>query len=212
VRAVVYSRDTFFSCSRTFCLISLGDGSSPTIFPFLNSGFIMASRAIPRGYLGWGHTSTLGFSIPAMMGAKLACPDRLCVAFLGDAAFGQQGMDIETSVREKLPIMMVVLNNGGFSGYEKHHPSTSKVSPSNVQNYSKVAEGLGAYSERIEKSDDLVPAFKRGIKSANAGRTALIECITTVFPRYPGFVHALDTSSLFFLSSFRLLSGFEGFY
>jgi acetolactate synthase-1/2/3 large subunit len=129
-----------------------------------------------------------------MIGAKLACPDRLCVAFFGDAAFGQQGLDIETSVREKLPILMVVMNNGGFGGYEKHHPSTSKVSPSkvspsNVQNYSKVAEGLGAHSERIEKPDDLVPAFKRGIKSANAGRTALIECITTVFPRYPGFAY-----------------------
>lgn len=144
---------------------------------------------IPRGYLGWGHTSTLGFSIPAMLGAKLACPDRLCVAFLGDAAFGQQGLDIETSVREKLPILMVVLNNGGFSGYEKHHPSTSKVSPSTVQNYSKVADGLGAYSARIEKPDDLVPAFKHGIKAVQSGKTAVIECITAIFPRAAGFAY-----------------------
>jgi len=144
---------------------------------------------IPRGYLGWGHTSTLGFSIPAMIGAKLACPDRLCVALLGDASIGQQGMDIETSVRNKLPILMVVLNNSGFGGYERHHPSTSKVSPSTVQSYSKVAEGLGAYSERIDKPDELVPAFKRGIKSVDSGKAALIEVISTVFPKYPGFAY-----------------------
>jgi len=144
---------------------------------------------IPRGYLGWGHTSTLGFSIPAMIGARLAYPDRLCVAFLGDAAVGQQGMDIETSVRNKLPILMVVLNNGGFGGYEKHHPSTSKVLPPEVQNYSKIADGLGAYSERVEKPDDLIPAFKRGIKSVDGGKTDVIEVISAIFPKYPGFAY-----------------------
>jgi acetolactate synthase-1/2/3 large subunit len=145
---------------------------------------------IPRGYLGWGHTSTLGFSIPAVMGAKLACPDRLCIAFMGDAAVGQQIPDVETSVREKIPVLFVVLNNGGFGGYEKHHPSTSKVSPPTIQNYAKVGEGFGAYAERVEKPDDIIPAIKRGIKSVEAGRSALIEVISAIFPKYPFFVYA----------------------
>ena len=58
----------------------------------------------PHSYVGWGKTTHLGASIPLMIGAKMAMPERMCVAFLGDGAFGMSGLDIETAVRAELPI------------------------------------------------------------------------------------------------------------
>lgn len=138
---------------------------------------------VPHGYLGWGHVTTLGFGLGAAMGAKLAMPERMVVNFIGDASSGMVGMDFETPVREKIPILTIVLNNGQFGGYERHHPHTYKV----TGNYSKVAEALGAYSERIEEPDEIIPAIKRGMKSVNSGHYALIEFMTANFPTFPRF-------------------------
>jgi len=131
---------------------------------------------IPRGYLGWGHHSTLGFSLGGAMGAKLAEPDKMVVNVMGDGAFGMVGMDFETAVREKIPILTIVLNNSGMGTYFKMTPSTSKLSG----NYAKIAEALGGYSERIEDPDEIIPAIKRAEKSLRSGRAALLEIITKV--------------------------------
>ncbi|GBC75167.1 Sulfoacetaldehyde acetyltransferase [archaeon HR06] len=144
----------------------------------------------PRGYLGWGdywrgHTTTLGFSLGAAMGAKLAEPKKLVVNFMGDAAIGMVGMDLDTALREKIPIMTIVWNNSCFGGYSKRTPSTSKLLPHTITNYSKVAEGLGWYCERIEKPDEIISAIKRGIKEVEGGKPALLEFITKEFPIYP---------------------------
>jgi len=144
----------------------------------------------PRGYLGWGdywrgHTTTLGFSLGAAMGAKLAEPKKLVVNFMGDAAIGMVGMDLDTALREKIPIMTIVWNNSCFGGYSKRTPSTSKLLPHTITNYAKVAEGLGWYCERIEKPDEIIPAIKRGVKEVETGKPALLEFITKEFPVYP---------------------------
>ena len=65
----------------------------------------------PRGYMGWGKSHALGTGLGLIMGAKLAAPDKFCVNFMGDAAFGMTGLDFETAVRCNLPILTVVLNN-----------------------------------------------------------------------------------------------------
>ena len=77
---------------------------------------------IPNGYIGWGKSTQLGYSLGLMMGAKLAAPDRLAINVMGDAAFGMSGLDLETAVREKIPILTIVLNNSALGGYEKHMP------------------------------------------------------------------------------------------
>ena len=73
---------------------------------------------MPRGYIGWGHSTQLGFSLGCAMGAKLACPGKLVVNFMGDTAFGMVGMDVETAVREQIPILTVLLNNSAMGNYE----------------------------------------------------------------------------------------------
>src|SRR5690606_36727169 len=54
----------------------------------------------PLSYLGWGKTTQLGYGLGLAMGAKLACPDKLCINVWDDAAIGFTGMDFETAVRE----------------------------------------------------------------------------------------------------------------
>jgi acetolactate synthase-1/2/3 large subunit len=139
---------------------------------------------VPRGYIGWGHSTQLGFSLGCSMGAKLACPDKLVVNFMGDTAIGMVGMDIETAVREEIPILTLVLNNSAMGNYEKYIPiATEKYRTKFTSgNYSEVARSLGAFSERIEKPAEVGPAIRRGIAATREGRPALIEFLTREEP------------------------------
>src|SRR4030081_1111583 len=65
----------------------------------------------PRGYLGWGKSHQLGTGLGLAIGAKIGAPEKFCVNFMGDAAFGMTGLDFETAVRSRIPILTVVLNN-----------------------------------------------------------------------------------------------------
>ena len=73
----------------------------------------------PRGYMGWGKSHALGTGLGLIMGAKLAAPDKFCVNFMGDAAFGMTGLDFETAVRCGIPITTIVLNNSAMA-IERH--------------------------------------------------------------------------------------------
>jgi len=136
----------------------------------------------PRGYLGWGHHSTLGFSLGGSIGAKLAKPEKLVVNVMGDGGFGMVGMDFETAAREKLPIMTIVLNNSGMGEYFTFTPTTAVLSG----DYARVAEGLGGYGERVEDPDEIAPAIKRAEKAMRSGRPALLEMITRTDVEYQG--------------------------
>ena len=144
---------------------------------------------VPHGYVGWGKSTQLGTGLGLAMGDRLAAPDRLCVNLMGDVAFGMVGMDFETAVRSKIPILTVMLNNGLMGGYDKYLPvSTERWGLRYVSgDYAKVAEGLGGYTERVEKPHDLVPAFRRALEEVQAGRPALLEVLTreeAVYPKY----------------------------
>jgi acetolactate synthase-1/2/3 large subunit len=138
----------------------------------------------PRGYIGWGHSTQLGFSLGAAMGAKLAEPAKLVVNFMGDAAFGMVGMDVETAVREQIPILTLLVNNSAMGNYETHIPKACERfgTKSLSGNYSEVARGLGAYTERIEHPGDIAAALVRGIGATREGLPALLEFITCEEP------------------------------
>lgn len=144
---------------------------------------------VPHGYIGWGKSTPLGAGLGLAIGAKLAAPARLVVNLMGDAAFGMVGMDFETAVRSRLPIVTIVLNNGLMGGYAKYLPvSTERFGTRYLSgDYSKVAEGLGGYTERIEKPHELVPALRRAIAETEAGRAALLEVVTREQPEYPTY-------------------------
>ena len=134
----------------------------------------------PRSYIGWGKSTQLGYGLGLIMGAKLAAPEKLAINVMGDAAFGMAGMDFETAVRERIPILTIILNNSALGGYEHHLPiATEKYGTKFLSgDYTKVAEGLGGYSEKVEAPDDIIPSIERAQKETEAGRPALLEVIT----------------------------------
>ena len=134
----------------------------------------------PNGYIGWGKSTQLGYSLGLALGAKLAAPDKLVVNFLGDAAVGMSGMDIETSVRSRIPILSVVVNNSALGGYEKHLPiATEKFGTKFLTgDYAQLAASMGAYTEKVTEPRDIVPALRRAADQVQKGQTALVECIT----------------------------------
>jgi thiamine pyrophosphate-dependent acetolactate synthase large subunit-like protein len=137
------------------------------------------SRA-PLTYLGWGKTTQLGYGLGLVMGAKLAKPDHLCVNVWGDAAIGMTGMDFETAVRARIPILSILFNNHAMAcELADMAESTARYRSTDIGgNYAEFARALGGYGERIERPEEIVPAIQRGIRQTEAGTPALLEFIT----------------------------------
>jgi thiamine pyrophosphate-dependent acetolactate synthase large subunit-like protein len=139
----------------------------------------------PRGFIGWGKSSQLGSSLGFALGAKLAAPDKLVVCFMGDTAIGMCGMDLETAVRERIPILVVLVNNGTMGGYERYIPIASEKYRSRylTGDYLKVADGLGCWVERVAEPGEIAAALKRAIavtqrSGTSKARPALVEFVT----------------------------------
>lgn len=134
----------------------------------------------PRGYIGWGKSTQLGYGLGLSLGAKLAAPGKQVINVMGDAAFGMAGLDLETAVRAEIPIMTIVLNNGVMTHYDSHMPYASDRFGSNELggNYAMVAEGLGAHAQRIDTPDKLGAAFRRAMAANADGKPALVEVMT----------------------------------
>jgi len=134
----------------------------------------------PLTYLGWGKTTQLGYGLGLAMGAKLANPDKLCINFWGDAAIGFTGMDFETAVRERLPILSILSNNFSMAIELKVMPiSTEKYRSTDISgNYADFAKALGGYGERVTEPGAIKDAIKRGVAATKEGKPALLEFIT----------------------------------
>jgi acetolactate synthase-1/2/3 large subunit len=134
----------------------------------------------PLSYIGWGKTTQLGYGLGLAMGAKLAHPDKVCINVWGDAAIGFTGMDFETAVRERIPILSILLNNFSMAIELPVMPvSTEKYRATDISgNYADFARALGGYGERVTTPDQIVPAIKRGIEQTREGVPALLEFIT----------------------------------
>ena len=134
----------------------------------------------PLSYIGWGKTTQLGYGLGLAMGAKLARPDKLCINVWGDAAIGFTGMDFETAVRERIPILSILLNNFSMAIELKVMPvSTEKYRATDISgDYAAMARAFGGYGERITEPAEIAPAIRRGIAETEAGKPALLEFIT----------------------------------
>ena len=135
----------------------------------------------PLSFIGWGKTTQLGYGLGLAMGAKLACPDKLCINVWGDAAIGFTGMDFETAARERIPILSILLNNSAMAIEVPGMPvSTEKYRSTDISgHYADFARALGGYGERVTEPDQIIPAILRGIAATEAGQPALLEFITT---------------------------------
>ncbi len=143
----------------------------------------------PLSYIGWGKTTQLGMGLGLAMGAKLAKPDKLCINLWGDAAIGFTGMDFETAVRERIPILSILLNNFSMAIELKVMPiSTEKYRSTDISgDYAAMARAFGGYGERVTQPGEIKAAIQRGIEQTQAGKPALLEFITAKETRVSKF-------------------------
>lgn len=135
----------------------------------------------PLSYIGWGKSTQLGYGLGLAMGAKLAHPDRLCINVMGDAAFGMTGLDFETAVRERIPILTVVLNNFSMAIELAEMPiSTERYRSTDIGgDYAGIARDLGGWGERVTDPSELGAAVRRAVAATEAGTPALLEVLTS---------------------------------
>src|SRR3569623_953119 len=134
----------------------------------------------PHSYIGWGKSPQLGYGLGLAMGAKLACPDKLCINVRGDAAIGYTGTDLETAARDKIPILSILLNNEAMAIELPIMPeATAKYRATDISgDYAAFARSLGCPGERVPEASEIVPALKRAIAATEAGQPAQVEIIT----------------------------------
>ena len=111
------------------------------------------------------------------MGAKLAQPDKLCINVWGDAAIGFTGMDFETAVRERIPILSILMNNFSMAiELPIMQVATEKYRSTDISgNYADMAKAFGGYGERITEpgeisAGDSDAASRRPESAARAAR------------------------------------------
>ncbi|MFQ6040495.1 MAG: thiamine pyrophosphate-dependent enzyme, partial [Candidatus Poribacteria bacterium] len=143
---------------------------------------------IPRGFMGWGNVSTLGFSLAAAMAAKLAYPRRQCVNITGEGGVGYMIGNFEALVRYNIGVTTIHINNGGFSGYgpgfwgNGHDPYTCEVSDHSVTDMSEAVKALGYYAEHVTEPSEIIPALKRAFDENARNRPAYLEFICCQYP------------------------------
>lgn len=142
----------------------------------------------PRGYLGWGKSTQLGFGLGAIMGAKLAEPEKICINVMGDAAIGMVGMDLETAARNRIGIVSVIFNNGIMAIESDSLVDAHTDYGANFVggNYAALAQSLGASGERVVQPADFIPALDRAVAVSREGRPAVIEVMAKAGYRWPG--------------------------
>lgn len=125
-----------------------------------------ARQSIPvyraRASLNAGPHGCMGVGIPFGVGAQAAAPGSPVVVLSGDGAFGWNGMEMDTAIRHKLPIVVVVSNNGGFTSRQTGGDVGRDLG---YQRYDKMVEALGGYGEFVEKPEGIRPAIERAMKS-----------------------------------------------
>ncbi|HZI84886.1 MAG TPA: thiamine pyrophosphate-binding protein [Casimicrobiaceae bacterium] len=142
-------------------------------FPILQAGTIFT----PGGY------ATMGFGAPAALGAKLARPDRVVVALVGDGGFGQNPALLATAFEQDIPVVWVIMNNfafGTIAGLEKAHYGTTygtvfeKNGKPYSPDYAAIAKAYGIDGVKVNKAAEFKPALERAIKS---GKPVVIDVV-----------------------------------
>ena len=149
---------------------------------------------IPRGFLGWGNVSSLGFSLAATIAAKMSFPQKHCVAVTGEAGLGYMMGNLEVPLRQQLGITIAHVSNGGFAGYgpgfwgDGHDPFTHRVLGYDEVDMSRVIEALGYHTERVSEPSEVGPALKRALAANDSSQPAYIEFICSQYPIYGRWV------------------------
>lgn len=130
------------------------------------------------GSMGWG--------LPAALGVQAARPDERVIAVCGDGSFWMVAQDVETAVREDLPVVIVVMNNFSYGNTRDRQMNSHGGRYIGVfyknPDFAAYARLLGAHGERVEKNSEFAPALRRALES---GRTAIVDVIQSELEGLP---------------------------
>lgn len=149
----------------------------------------------PRTSLTTGGFSTMGFTLPSAIGAKLAAPDRQVLGIAGDGDFLMTIHELATAVQYDIPVVMMILNNSAWQSINDLQVSCygesrriacdftrrdgGLVSP----DFTAIAKGFGCHAERVDRAEQVRPALERAF---DAGRPAVVEVIVNKEFPYSG--------------------------
>ncbi len=148
------------------------------------------SHKQPRTWISSGGLGTMGFGLPAAIGAQMGRPEKVVIDIAGDGSIQMNIQELATAVFNKLPVKIAILNNGYLGMvrqwqelfYKKRYSYTPIQNPDFV----KLAEAYGAVGIRITKKEEVVPAIKRALATQNVVMMDfLIEPEENVFPMVP---------------------------
>ena len=153
----------------------------------------------PRSFITSGGLGTMGYGIPAAIGAKAARPEATVVCVDGDGCFQMTNQELATSVLENLPIVVVIVNNG-YLGMVRQWQDMffderfSEVHLTHhIPDYAKLAEAYGAVGLTVDTEDELEGALEEAI---SCGRTAVVDARVDprehCFPMIPAGAAALE--------------------
>ncbi len=145
----------------------------------------------PRTLLTSGGLGTMGYGFPAAIGAQLAFPDKMIIAIAGDGSIQMNIQELATAVANKLPVKVVILNNGHLGMvrqwqelfYNRNYSSTNMEAQ---PDFVKLAEAYGAEGYRIEKPEDLKPVLEQALSTpCPAFVDVRVEREENVYPMVP---------------------------
>jgi acetolactate synthase-1/2/3 large subunit len=117
----------------------------------------------------------MGFGVPAAVGAKRVCPDRMVVSFSGDGCFLMNGQEFATAVQYDLPIIFIVVDNGMYGTIRMHQEREypGRISATELKNpdFAAYARAFGGHGETVEETGQFAPAFERAVAS---GKPAIL--------------------------------------
>ena len=135
----------------------------------------------PRSMFAAMSFGNCGYAFPTIVGAKVAAPDRPAIAYVGDGAWGMSFGELQTCVRENIPVTAVVFNNGQWGAEKKNHvdfysrrfQAVDLESP----NWAGVAKAFGCDGVTVDRLSDVGPALQAAVRAQAAGRTTVLEML-----------------------------------
>jgi thiamine pyrophosphate-dependent acetolactate synthase large subunit-like protein len=149
----------------------------------LNFGRQTMPTFAPGHRLNSGPFGTMGVGLPFGVGAKVACPDKQVIVVHGDGSMGMNAMELDTAIRHKIPLLVVISLNGGWTGDPKREKPGRDLG---YMRYDKMCEAFGGYGEYVTKPEDITPALMRAQAEVDKGRVALVNVRTDYRARYAG--------------------------
>ncbi len=153
----------------------------------------------PRSFITSGGLGTMGYGVPAAVGAKAARPDATVVCIDGDGCFQMTNQELATSVHSGLPIVVVIVNNGHLGMVRQWQDMFFEERFSQIElthalpDYARLAQAYGAAGFMVESEDELETALAEAL---DCGRTAVVDCRVDprehCFPMIPAGAAALD--------------------